>query len=785
MPLQIFCFARDSGGSNTDPVPASSRYGKLILVISLALAGFPSIVNGADNPATALEAPEVEVIGTTPLPGLGTPLNQVPANVQTATGRNIQKQQSLDLSDYANANLGSVNINDTLVNPFQLNVNFRGFTASPLLGTPQGISVFQDGVRVNEPFGDLVNWDLIPLSAISSINLIPGSNPLFGLNTLGGALAIHTKSGFEYPGFAIQSYGGSFGRGAAEFEVGGHGEHVDYFVTANVFREDGFREHSNSDVNQLFSKFGWQDEKTDLDLSLTAAKNKLFGTQPLPVSFLDNPAQAYSYPDYNDNRLVFLNLKGSHFFSDTVLIASNVYYRESKTLSFNSNVSDDFDNTLPVAPGNMPASNVFSDNDQIGYGGAVQLTLLGGLLNRKNQFTAGASIDHGSTEFTQMSQEADLTADRGTIGTSPFAVRTDVKGFNTYYGLYATDTFSLTEKLHFTASGRYNIAQVKLQDQLGTALNGNNQFTRFNPAAGLAYNPVKTLTLFGGYNEGTRAPTPVELTCANPGAPCQLPNAFLSDPPLKQVVSKTWEAGLRGQWQRVAWSAALFRTKSQDDIQFLSSGGFATSAGFFQNVGETRRQGIELGLHGKFDKFSFHANYALINATFESPFVSISPNNSSADGTGSIFVSPGNRITGFPRHNFKFRGEYEFNEAFSVGANLLVASSQFARGDENNQDINGQVPGYAVVNLDAGYKISKRWKLFAKVNNLFDRKYFTFGQLGANAFVGPGNTFDPTVSPANYPKELFLSPGAPLAIFIGLRYELGGPKQERLKGDLD
>ncbi|MGH8742708.1 MAG: TonB-dependent receptor, partial [Burkholderiales bacterium] len=549
----------------------NSAFKKKLLIIFWVFWGEPAF---ADNRATELEAPTVEVIGTTPLPGLGTPLNQVPSNVQSATGRDIQKQQSLTLSDYANANLGSVNINDTLVNPFQLNVNFRGFTASPLLGTPQGISVFQDGVRINEPFGDLVNWDLIPQSAISSINLIPGSNPLFGLNTLGGALAIHTKSGFEYPGFAIQSYGGSFGRGAAEFEVGGHGENVDYFVTANVFREEGFREHSNSDVNQFFSKFGWQDEKSDLDLSLTAAKNKLFGTQPLPISLLDNPAQAFTYPDFNDNRLIFLNLKGSHFLSDTVLLASNVYYRESKTLSFNSNVSDDFDNTMPVGPGNMPASNVFSDNDQIGYGGAVQLTLLGDLINRKNQFTAGASIDHGSSEFSQMSQEANLTADRRTVGTSPFTTFTDVMGSNTYYGLYATDTFSLTKKLHFTASGRYNIAQINLEDQLGTALNGNNQFTRFNPAAGVAYNPVKTLTLYGGYNEGTRAPTPVELTCADPGAPCQLPNSFLSDPPLKQVVSKTWEAGMRGQWQRLSWNAALFRTKSQDDIQFLSSGGF-------------------------------------------------------------------------------------------------------------------------------------------------------------------------------------------------------------------
>ncbi len=760
----------------------SSLFKENTWVVLGVLLGTPAF---AEDKASELEAPTVEVVGTTPLTGLGTPLNQVPANVQTVTGKEIGKQQSLDLTDYANANLGSVNINDTLVNPFQLNVNFRGFTASPLLGTPQGISVFQDGVRINEPFGDLVNWDLIPQSAISSITLIPGSNPLFGLNTLGGALAIHTKNGFENTGLAIQSSGGSFGRAAGEFEAGGHGENADYFVTANVFRENSFRENSDSDVNQFFSKLGWQDEKNDLDLAVTAAKNKLFGTQPLPVSFLDNPAQAFTFPDFNENRLVFLNLKGSHFFSDTVLISSNVYYRESKTLTFNSNVSNDFNNTMPVGPGNMPAENIFSDNDQTGFGGAVQFTLLGDLISYKNQFTAGASIDNGSTEFVQMRQEANLGANHGTVATSPFTTFTDVKGFNTYYGLYATDTFSVTEKLHFTASGRYNIAQVRLEDQLGTALNGNNQFNRFNPAAGLTYNLTNTLTVYGGYNEGTRAPTPVELTCANPGAPCSLPNAFLSDPPLKQVVAKTWEAGLRGQWQRWAWNTSVFSAKSQDDIQFLSIGGFATSAGFFQNVGRTRRECIELGLHGQFNKFSLHANYTLINATFQTPFSEFSPNNSSAGSTGSILVSAGNRIPGIPRHNFKFRGEYEFNDAFSIGSSLLVASSQFARGDENNQDRHGQAPGYAIVNLDARYKISGRWKLFAKINNIFDRKYYTFGQLGTNVFVGPGNTFDPTVNPSIFPKELFLSPGAPLAVFIGLRYELGGAKRERLKGDLD
>src|SRR6185437_11274022 len=106
-------------------------------------------------------------------------------------------------------------------NPYQQDLNFRGFTASPLLGTPQGVSIFQDGVRVNEPFGDVVNWDLIPQSAIASIQLIPGSNPAFGLNTLGGAVAIYTKSGAEFPGADVEVSGGSFGRKTAEFEWGG------------------------------------------------------------------------------------------------------------------------------------------------------------------------------------------------------------------------------------------------------------------------------------------------------------------------------------------------------------------------------------------------------------------------------------------------------------------------------------------------------------------------------------------------------------------------------------
>ena len=165
-----------------------------------------------DNPAEALERPQVEIIGTTPLPGLGTPLKDVPANVQVFNGKGLGKQRHGNLTGFLENNGTSVTANAAQGNPYQTDIGFRGFTASPLVGVPQGLSVFQDGVRINEPFGDVVNWDLLPQSAIASLQLIPGSNPLFGLNTLGGALAIYTKSGSQYPGGSVELSGGSFGR---------------------------------------------------------------------------------------------------------------------------------------------------------------------------------------------------------------------------------------------------------------------------------------------------------------------------------------------------------------------------------------------------------------------------------------------------------------------------------------------------------------------------------------------------------------------------------------------
>jgi len=469
---------------------------------TLLAAAAPAL---AENRAEALEAGAVEVVSTTPLPSIGTPIDQVPANVQTASHKAIAEQRPLDISEFMDANLGSVNVSNTVANPFQPDVSFRGFTASPLLGTPQGLSVFLDGVRVNEPFGDIVNWDLIPPNAIASINLIPGSNPLFGLNTLGGALSVHTKSGKEFPGMAVTAYGGSWGRRAVEFELGGENKarNLDWFIAGNVFKEDGWRDHSTSDVKQLFSKLGWQNDTTDIDFSAMLADTFLEGTQALPLSMFGNRRQAYTYPDHIGSNLAMFNLKGSHFLNDDTLVAGNVYYRRNRIGGFNSNAEG-------VDPGQ--SQNVSTTTDQDGFGGSLQLTLLGDLAGHKNQFTLGASADIGRTNFTSDSYTADLVGRRTVTrpGLDPVAgVR--LKANNDYYGLYATDTFSVTERLHLTASGRYNVAKVRLdgfstsEDDGDNPLVGHHIYRRFNPAVGVNYTVSDSLGVYGGYNEGMRA----------------------------------------------------------------------------------------------------------------------------------------------------------------------------------------------------------------------------------------------------------------------------------------
>lgn len=823
---------------------------KIYIAILSVLASSHAL---AENKAEAIELGKIEVVGTTPLSSLGVLIEQVPANVQVVKGQSLQNQQSLGIADFMNNNLSGVNINEAQNNPYQPDVNFRGFTASPLLGTPQGMSVYQDGVRINEPFGDTVNWDLIPQNAISSMALMPGSNPLFGLNTLGGALAVQTKSGEHHPGGGIQVTGGSFGRSAVEGEFGGKLDNgVDYFFAGNKFKESGWRDGSPSEVLQGFGKIGWDGEKTDIDVSFSGADTDLIGNGYTPQSLLksDGYASINTKPDQTQNKLGFINGKVSHWLSDELLLTGNAYYRHNTTRTLNGDINDEYEVLHTVCADNAILGDCTTNYDQgvnnrsttknKGYGGALQLTWA----TDRHQLTGGASVDLGRTSFVQTEQlAASFTAARGTTALDPeIETANDLTGRSKTWSLFATDTFNVTPKLALTASGRYNHTNINLRDNLAaskegacmltapdglgnlagdvvpcatttadrvesalisdptmfvTALaggdaGGNHTFKRLNPAVGLTYSFTPELNTYAGYNEGNRAPSPIETGCADPLHPCLLPNAMAGDPPLKQVVAKTFEGGFRGKMgDGIRWNAGAYRTTNYDDLQFVASG--TTGAGYFNNVGKTRRQGLDLGVSGMTGNFNWSAGYSFIDATYEDTFDMASQANSSrhldANGNKVITVSKGDKLAGIAKHQLKLRGEWQVMSNWIIGATMVAFSDQYARGNENNKhkavdaansfDGNayagsGKVAGYAVFNLDTRYKFANTgWQLFGKVNNVFDHEYYSSGLLGENAFNGTngdgvGNAFSTN---AGSKKELFLAPGAPRAAWIGARYD--------------
>ena len=723
---------------------------------------------GGENPATEIERPVVEVIGITPIPGLGMPLRDVSSAVQSFNDEALRRRQALDATEYMERNFAGVSTNAAQGNPMQPDLNFRGFTASHLLGVPQGLSVFIDGVRVNEAFGDVVNWDLIPRNAISTAHLISGSNPVFGLNTLGGALSMMTKTGFSYPGYAARLLAGSFGRKIGEFEAGGHGRNADYFVAGHALDDRGWRDHSPSSVRQLYGKAGWQDATMDLDVSLALADNSLQGTQALPQSMLGNPRAAYTWPDRTQNSMQFLTARASRYVGDRALLAGLAYYRRLDQDNVSSNVNDDHDPTL--APG---AGNPQGFNDRFGLrqrmtGASLQLTLDHDLARGRNRFTFGASFDSAESDFAQDRQEALFSADREAAGFGVFSPLTRLRATNRYAGLYFSEHYMPSEEWTIAAFGRYNIAKVTLADRSGAqpALNGEHTFKRFNPGAGFAYNPTQTATWFASVGQAMRVPSPVELTCADPAAPCSLPNQFLADPPLKPVIARTLEAGVRVRpAETIRFSAALYRSVLNDDIQFVTSGG-AINAGFFQNIGRTMRQGMDLTASAALGAFNVQAAYGFVRATYRSSFRLHSPNNSTADAGGDIDVSSGDTLPGIARQNFKLQVDWTPNQQSTIGLGWNWFGHQYARGDENNRDANGPLGAYGVAYLQARFAPAPGWEVSVKVDNLFDRRYESFGVLGQNFFTGPGNTFDTAAA-----NEQFRSPGAPRAAWISLRYE--------------
>jgi outer membrane receptor protein involved in Fe transport len=625
---------------------------------------------------------------------------------------------------------------------------------------------------------------------------MPGSNPLYGLNTLGGALSLETKTGFSDPGAEVHVLGGSFGRRLIDFGLGGHGERWGLFAAGRYFGEEGWRPFSPSRTASAFVAGTYQNGATTAELSLAAADTTLNGNGPAPRQLLAaNRRAIFTYPDITDNQMFMAVARGERPLSASVLLSGVAYFRASRIATLNGDQADwlacqdpaqaGFVCTAEEGGGETPvlddagtpvpydtmnpydAAENTTRTRQQSAGVAAQVAIGAPIAGRENHLFVGAAANEGRAGFTSQSALARLTQpDRGTMssGIVDAASRVAVDSVSRDLGLYASDTLALRRDLFVTAAARFNLSTLSLEDRLGGALGGDHSFHRLNPALGVSYQPLTVVGGYAGYSESMRVPTPLELTCASETDPCRLPNGFISDPPLAPVVARTFELGVRGRWKRprttLDYVVAAFRTTNADDILFISSGAVA-NRGYFANVGDTRRQGVEASLLGRRRfgggnaRVEWAIHYTYLDARFLTAFRELSANHPDAVG-GSIDVPAGARIPSVPAHIGKAVVTWFAGAGISAGVDVVANGGQVYRGDEANRL--ALLPGYVVVNLRGAYQVARPVSLFAIVSNLFDADYGTFGVLG-----NPAPVLGPT-----YTDPRFIGPGAPRALWVGV-----------------
>ncbi len=574
--------------------------------------------------------PPVDIIAASPLLGSGVDRDTVPAETNVLKGDDLTRGGTLIAPDAVralNEQVGGVNLDSASGNPYQPSMFYHGFEASALQGTPQGLAVYVNGVRFNSAFGDTVNFDLLPNLAIDQMNL-EGSNPVFGLNALGGALNVRLKNGFTYQGGEISFHGGSFDTYGGDFQYGKQSGNTAMYVAVSGVHQDGWRDVQSSDIENFYGDVGWRGATGELHFNVLLANSVLNGPGTSPIELLAaDPAAQFTGPNRISNRFLQVSLSSDVAISDTVSLQAVTYYNNFLQRVGNGNASNDtpctdgsgllcFDTgpsttyggaTIPAFVG--PSPFAYSELDQQttntnGYGASIQATDTQTIFGFNNHLVAGVSFDGAQTEFTGISYIGGIDASRDFVGPG---VVIDEPGTNApvrvgisdaYYGAFIADTFNLTDRLALTASARFNAAEIDLNDQNGGGLTGDHSYTHLNPAAGVTYKVTPWLTAYAGYAEANRAPTPAELSCAGPNNSCSLANFFVGDPNLKQVVAHTVEAGLRGsvgvgEDDRLNYNLGFYRSNLSDDIIFVNS--VTLNRAFFTNVGQTQRQGVDAG----------------------------------------------------------------------------------------------------------------------------------------------------------------------------------------------
>jgi iron complex outermembrane receptor protein len=768
--------------------------------------------------------PAYQVIATTPVTGIGFDRSKVPAMAQTVTAEDFSRVYSPNVLDTLQQRIPGVITTDVQGNGFFQDLRYRGFAASPLQGTPQGLAVYMQGVRINEAFGDTVNWDLIPTVAIGRADIWT-NNPAFGLNALGGAVSLQMKDGFNYNGFEFDASGGSYGRVGGSMQYGVRSGEWALYLAAEGFKDDGWRYQSPSRIGRFYGDLGWRGTDAEVHLVTSIADNYFGVVGPTPLQLINNDYRSiYTWPQTTKNSAQLIALNGRYSVSDHWTVQSNLYLRKFQQAHVDGNDADvercsgqaanPLFNTLcleddgfprqpaanfqllnqnnrpincPPGPGNTCATTPWGTVDRTWTNATTTGASLQGINDEKlfghdNYFTIGGSVDRSKIGFQGNSElgyiypnffvgpnaavpgTGQIVHTAGNLGFAPVSLA----AWNTYYGIYVNDTFDITNRLSVTAGGRYNIAQIAMTDLYGTSpdLNGQYTFERFNPVVGFTYKILPELmTFYAGYSEANRAPTPLELGCSNPLRPCLLEGFLVSDPPLNQVVARTKEVGLRGNFNNAGgrgdWKLGLFRTDSESDIIQVAS--VLQGRGVFQNVPATRRQGVEAGVNYQTQQYLFYANYALVDATYQFTGLLASPNNPSADANGDILVTPGKQIPGIPLHQIKGGVDYWVTPLLKLGTDVIWVSSQWYVGDDANQNV--KLADYWVANLHGSYQLTKELQVYGVINNLFNRKFATFG-----TYFDPQSVINAVSNPPTDHRTI--TPAQPLSIYMGIRAKL-------------
>jgi len=769
----------------------------LALVIADAILPATAALAQSVPPSAQISLPDVNVVGSTPLLGSGIDRDAIPAATNVLGEKDIDRTGIPSLTQAILDNIPGATVNDVESNPFQPDILFRGFTASPVAGTSEGLAVYVNGMRFNDSFGDTVNWDLIPSIAIGTVN-VEASNPVFGLNALGGSVNVQLKNGFDFHGGDITGTYGSYNRDSGSIEYGRQSGNFAVYAAGDVIHDDGFRQTQASSIYRLYTDLGWRNDAAELHLDIIAADNTLGNPGASPVQALNTDiAYIFTAPNTVSNKYVAVNLNGSYQLNDTTNLQGLAYFQNLTQRVPNGATAEvgtcaapystallcNDDGTPVTGRNGVPIPDFLNGGvysalsaqglDSHSYGASTQLTNESDIFGLKNHVVAGASFDgsdsvfDGSTTlggFNPYTREfigPGSVQDQPDEGVNPVKVATTTR----FYGVFGQDILTIAPNLDLSLAGRFNDAETNLYDKLGGPVVGNHSYNRFNPSAGLTYRVAPWLQFYGSYSETNRVPTPQELSCASPAVPCSLLGFFVGDPDLKQVVSRTFEAGGRGtiiafHGGKLGWNADYYHTKDHDDLIYETTT-YNPNLAFFTNAGSTLRQGVEANLHYDTSRLHVSLGYAYTDATFQSPLLLGSGSNPAANADGEEQVQPGDRIPGIPQHRGTAVLEYNITDNWIIGGNAVLQSAQYRFGDEAN--LTKPVGGYAIVNFNTAYKVTSYITVFGILNNAFDHRYDTYGTFGPIADVPWPNV------PGGVTDSRTAVPGSPLTCYGGVK----------------